>query len=897
MKVQGTYQSVIKGVSQQAPQDRLEGQFAEVVNMVPDPVRGLVRRNGFTLEHTHMTAMEDNPLLTQQMEEAKQDANSFRTLSLRTGGADFDMLYRSRPRFGEASSAHMDAVMLYRKDFDKEGFVETKTRGMELLDAQGYAAAVAVGRYILLAPSEAISTVANHDRVYDPANRHFASIWIRGGGYSRTYSITAVRKSTNTTFTVSYTTPKAQYDGILDFSGITIPPDQPEYQAEVNKIQGAYDTAVNQHTAMAAAAIVPAAIARELAQRFATEGWTGWTVQESTLLNPDVAYLECTDGTNGEYIRDVLNQVAAPDELPAIAQYGKVVKVSPKNADPYYMEAQAANPEDGVYWGKVVWREAAGIRQTPTVALAIGTVYDGKLYLGADSATLQSLLTDEGITLDVPVFEPSTAGDPGSVKPPNFFKERITMLKVFQDRLCIGAGGGVSMSKIGEYFTFFKTTVLSELDNDPLEVFATGSADDTIRHATAHEMNLFVHGDKRHYMINGRQPITPTNAFMGVMWAVDNSAAAQPVSNGANLFITKEELQVGATRLLQVQPGMYQDIPQLNDVSQQLRDYVNGFPAESVAFLNPGCVFIRTEPILRSKYGFPRARRNGIYMYMYLDVGEQRPQEAWGSWEWSEFLGQPVGIASAGFGDTLRIYTLTYGEDMFGLKNRGVLAMRASIRPDPTGMPCLDGMQLADPAQTGGLFTPNMSAASKAQLFTSPGAEFSYEVPPDGHDPDVVIPDGPLWSVGDGDPTLVDSRRWKGSNGWLADFVIEHGPVTEKQANGIFTGFEYHAYAELTNPFVRNQEGKAQPGLLKLTRMTVTTTRTVGMRATWKDFDGKTEVLNFGGEYSQIDYKNSVFIGRDTRYVQVRLQSVKWYPLTINSIAWTGNWFGQTGGA
>jgi len=46
MKTANSYGSLLRGVSQQVPQDRAEGQHGEQVNMLSDPVNGLTRRHG-----------------------------------------------------------------------------------------------------------------------------------------------------------------------------------------------------------------------------------------------------------------------------------------------------------------------------------------------------------------------------------------------------------------------------------------------------------------------------------------------------------------------------------------------------------------------------------------------------------------------------------------------------------------------------------------------------------------------------------------------------------------------------------------------------------------------------------------------------------------------------------
>ncbi len=50
-KVSGAYPSLSRGVNQQPFEARLDGQHGEQVNMWSDPVHGLSRRRGTTLQY------------------------------------------------------------------------------------------------------------------------------------------------------------------------------------------------------------------------------------------------------------------------------------------------------------------------------------------------------------------------------------------------------------------------------------------------------------------------------------------------------------------------------------------------------------------------------------------------------------------------------------------------------------------------------------------------------------------------------------------------------------------------------------------------------------------------------------------------------------------------------
>lgn len=58
MIYEDTYPSLIQGVSQQTPQERLDGQLGAQVNMLSDPVNGLRRRSGFKL-HGRLNVPKD----------------------------------------------------------------------------------------------------------------------------------------------------------------------------------------------------------------------------------------------------------------------------------------------------------------------------------------------------------------------------------------------------------------------------------------------------------------------------------------------------------------------------------------------------------------------------------------------------------------------------------------------------------------------------------------------------------------------------------------------------------------------------------------------------------------------------------------------------------------------
>lgn len=899
-KVEGTFQSVTKGVSQQAPADRLEGQHGEVVNMLSDPVRGLVRRNGMILEAQKVKKFSSNP------GDALLDSYSFRGFPYRDGGRDYDVIYRSRERIGN-SDAHLDTLTVRDKTQGTTTWVPVvrpaSDAPLDLFESGGISAITNVGSYVLLAANSVAPSYGTTLGIDNLGWVGSAALWVRGGTYARTYRTQVKRRSDGAVFDVSYTTPQSTYPGVLNLQ--LLPPfDQaigtPYEQYFLNFLQAAYDTAVNQWTAMASAAIVPSAIATEIASRLNAAGFGGWSVRGSHLLNDDVAWVEVSDGANGDNYRAVLRDVKSVDDVTDIARVGKVIRVQPSTSvsDAYYLKAYPKVEGNPDVYQTVIWREDAGLIQQPSVIFAMGRIVGSTFYWASGPAALKALiLAQTGQTVDVPTYVDSTAGDIESVPPPHFFGRRITMLTTFQDRLLVAAGSVVTVSERGDYFNFYRTTMLTVPASDPTEITAAGTESDTIRTAVMYDRNLMMQGDLFHYAINGKAPFDASNPQMSVQYKISGSAYAQPLGIGKFVYVLKEDAQLAASRLLQIQAGVYQDSPDLNDVSQQLRNYINGSPAEMVALTSPSAVFVRTEHFLKSQGGFPRARPWGLYLYQYLDDNSsQRVQEGWSAWEWSSSIGTPIAITETGTGDAIYLYTLAFGADQDGDRAVAILVNKASARPDPTGLPYLDAMQSAAAAEATGLFTPQAVQVVNDVTFTSPGAGHSYSPVPATTDADRFTGlEHPHYTVGDAPPEGVDPYRWSGVGGWASTYLAAFPAAPQ---DNLWTGVAFPAFVDLTNPFVRDRDGKAQvQGTMNLTEFTLHLTMTAGVSSSWVDHDGTKIMDGFSGQYERIRYNQPVWIGRESKDVQVRVSAVTWLPLTINGISWKANWFAYKGRA
>ena len=100
-KVSGTYPSLSRGVNQQPFEARLDGQHGEQVNMWSDPVHGLSRRRGTTLQYCSTNNVHGpsyHELSDYEKQELRDFYASYRTVPYVSDGRELQVHYPTKPQ-------------------------------------------------------------------------------------------------------------------------------------------------------------------------------------------------------------------------------------------------------------------------------------------------------------------------------------------------------------------------------------------------------------------------------------------------------------------------------------------------------------------------------------------------------------------------------------------------------------------------------------------------------------------------------------------------------------------------------------------------------------------------------------------------------------------------------
>jgi hypothetical protein len=933
MKASGSYASLVRGVSQQVPQDRQPGQHTEQVNLIPDPVKGLTRRHGSRWVAEQALALDpaDLPAMI-------ADTANWRAFDYSNNGNDFVVLHRTA---AIVSGSTLPPLIAFNRT---TGQFLTYVRNtvdaqLDLLTSGGVSAITAIGKYVFMAGHTTVASATSSNLWADSGNQSKAVVWIRGGAYARDFTATAT-KLDNSQVTFTYKTPASSYPDTLDTSKVpvyaadpaggtqadteaayvvnasgvyraelswfawnptsltmkkgatamtntypTAPASStqfswatgdkyavfhssnlgatdltmsythtktvtnPNYAKTVNDITNAFNSAVTNWIGTSSEAITPNAIAEQLRLAAVAAGLTTATRQQSTIIFDNVKGLTVQDGGDGTLIRGVANEVTNIDQVSDIHSVGKIVKVRTRNSkEAFYLKAQAQDAAITSGYTKVTWVEGAGVQHTITNALVYATVSGSSIYVASSATLLNTILPGTH-----PTYPVSTCGDNDSSPLPFFIGKKISYLGIFQDRLLIGAGAVLRCSKIGDYLNYFRSSVLTVPADDSLEMLSQGSEDDELRFSCLYDRDLVIFGVKRQYAITGRGALTPTSANMQVMSSHSNAADIPPLAVGSVIFYG----QVGekSSSVHQIQPGVVAESPESFIASSQIDTYLLGKVIELSNHAKPTHIFARTQ-----------GSRNSIYCFSYLDKeGQGRVQDAWGRWDFNEDLGPIIGMSRTPEG--LLVYRLQSGVK-YDASGSDVWVV-ADLCPLTTGLALYPYLDSIRPLATVEASTGATHPTTLGDWYTAFDSTSEFQF------------------IGD---TLANS----------AALVTEFPAATGPQVGAL-----QPCYFIPTNPFVKDKNDKAiTSGRLVITSILASLKDSSGFTtqidanegSVVHEYNGRTmgDINNLIGREPVTDTLQSIPIGRETREYTIKLLARKWFPFTLTTLEWIGQFYNRT---
>jgi hypothetical protein len=292
----------------------------------------------------------------------------------------------------------------------------------------------------------------------------------------------------------------------------------------------------------------------------------------------------------------VKNLADLPNEL---GYPGTVVEITgdeKSNFDNYYIKY-----EDGVYKETFKPGLSDGVLEATTMPHKFERQEDG-------SFTLSSIEWDA-----------RTVGDEDSSSVPSFVGQTIDDIFFFKNRLGLLSADNVILSETGEYYNFFPTTATDILDSDPIDVAVDSNQAVYLRYAIPFNKELLLFGDKAQFILSGSETLTPQTVSIQQSTAYNFNSKAAPVTLGPNVYFATDNGSSAIIREYFVVPDTA-----ANDAAN--------ITAHCPSYIPKGVYKLTGSGESDMLFALSSESPNTIYVYNFYWQGNEKAQSAWHKW-------------------------------------------------------------------------------------------------------------------------------------------------------------------------------------------------------------------------------------------------------------------------
>lgn len=601
-------------------------------------------------------------------------------------------------------------------------------------------------------------------------------------------------------------------------------------------------------------------------QSWATANGVSWDFYEDLMyLYKDGAdyTLTTTDGSNGNDLFSIKDQIANYDNLPAIARDGfkvEVTGVDTSTENNYYV---VFNADAGASNGRGVWEECAGFGvDTEFVA----TTMPHKLVRESDGEFYFR-------TID---WTPRTAGDDDTNPKPSFVGSTISNILTYQGRLVLTTEENQCGSVTFDYFNFWADSVLKSSDDDPIDTASSDNQVTNLHHSLVFNSSLVSFSDRAQFIHPGDIAFTSKTFSLASKSHYNSNIQCEPKAAANSVFFAFDSgifTGIHEMRFEAVTGNIAVD-----KITEQCKKYIEGSAVQIETSTDYNILLVRTDT------------SDDLFVFEWYDREGKRLQAAWHKWS----FGAPVRFMKIIAG-TLYIVTKRssdYSLEYIDLTDQDTAGIDFPVR--------LDMMEILTPSEINGVYkiTPTLTAYTDISL--------DNLVLLGGNDSGIAGTE--LNWVEDSGSMCVSSEYLTLTESYITDDGIiltddDGVPLEDDSTLTFIVGLRNNSEAEITNPYVRDNFDKPKTiGDLRLATMDfnlagtgyiefeISTTSNVYTKVyDTKIIDGTLFALN--APPSIVDASVKVPIRSSRGRCSIKIKSDSHLPFYVSDIDWTGEYY------
>ena len=234
------------------------------------------------------------------------------------------------------------------------------------------------------------------------------------------------------------------------------------------------------------------------------------------------------------------------------------------------------------------------------------------------------------------------AGDDNTNPAPSFVGQKITDIFFHRNRLGVLAGENVIFSEAGSYLNFWRTTVRTLLDSDPIDVSVSQNEVAELKAAVPIQDNLLLFSELNQFTLSATQLLTPAEVTIDQSTKYECDLTATPVGAGTSVFFATQGGEFSGVREFFTKTDT--DIKDAPEVTSHIPKYIKGNITSIQASSNEDMLILLTD-----------GDKNECYVYKWYNSSEERLQSSWSKWVFSK------NITSVSFNNAKIFFTFEDG--------------------------------------------------------------------------------------------------------------------------------------------------------------------------------------------------------------------------------------------
>jgi hypothetical protein len=211
------------------------------------------------------------------------------------------------------------------------------------------------------------------------------------------------------------------------------------------------------------------------------------------------------------------------------------------------------------------------------------------------------------------------AGDDNTNPTPSFVGSTISDIFFHRNRLGVLAGENVIFSEASGYYNFWRTTVRTLLDSDPIDVAVSQNEVSELKAAVPIQDNLLLFSNLNQFTLSASQLLTPAEVTVDQSTKYECDLTAPPVGAGNSVFFATKSGGFAGVREFFTRDDT--EIKDAVEITSHVPSYIQGGIRDIQASSNKDMLIVLSD-----------TNKNECYVYKWYNSSQERLQSSWSKW-------------------------------------------------------------------------------------------------------------------------------------------------------------------------------------------------------------------------------------------------------------------------